>query len=73
MKEKKVLTEDEELKKKENDKMTGTAFLLFFPTLIIAVIGALATKSVWQSAVILALVIYQFLMSKKFIEDFYKR
>ena len=52
-------------------KATNTAFFLMFPCLIIAgVAGLYAPFS--AKVLALALSVYQFLMIKKFIEDYYK-
>ena len=63
---------EETFEERKEQKETSTAFLMMFPALIIAILG-LAYAPVWAALVIIALVIYQFLMLKKFIEDYYKR
>lgn len=61
---------DEETKTSE--KSTNTAFILMFPCLILAGMAALYANSIPASLLAIALGIYQFLMLKKFIEDYYK-
>jgi len=68
-KQKKEKTEEERLLSKE----TSSAFLTMFPTLIIAVLAIATTKIVWIALIIILLVIYQWIMQKKFLEDYYKR
>ena len=53
-------------------KATNTAFILMFPALIIAMIGIIWSP-LYATAIIIALAIYQFLMTTKFIEDYYRR
>lgn len=53
-------------------KATNTAFILMFPALIIAMIGIIWSP-LYATAIIIALAIYEFLMTKKFIEDYYKK
>lgn len=58
--------------KKNDEKQTTTAFILIFPTLILAGIAAFyAPVSMSIIAVILAL--YQFLVQKKFIQEYYQK
>jgi len=58
-----------EMKALEN-KSTSTAFLLMFPALILAGMAALGT-TIFGSLLVVSLAIYQFLMLKKFIIDYY--
>ena len=51
-------------------KATNTAFILMFPALIIAGIAAMYAP-IWGSLIVVLLSFYQFLMLKKFIDDFY--
>ena len=51
-------------------KATNTAFILMFPALILAIIAVYYTPLLLGLLAIL-LVIYQFLMLKKFIEEYY--
>ena len=67
------MKEKEELKKRLMDKETSTAFLTMFPTFIIGVLAIATTKVVWVALIIIALIIYQFLMQKQFIADYYKK
>ena len=53
-------------------KSTNTAFILMFPCLILAGMAAFLSRSIAGSILAVALGIYQFLMLKKFIEDYYK-
>lgn len=68
---KKTMMEDREEYLKEK-RATNTAFILMFPALIIAMIGIIWSP-LYATAIIIALAIYQFLMTKKFIEDYYKK
>ena len=55
----------------DSSRTTNTAFILMFPTLILA--GIAAMNSTLPSGLLaIALAIYQFLMLKKFIEDYYR-
>lgn len=56
---------------REEQKSTNTAFILMFPALILAGI-AIMFAPIYMSIFGLALAIYQFLMLKKFIEDYYR-
>lgn len=51
-------------------KATNTAFILMFPALILAGMAALYAP-VFGSLLAIVLALYQFLMLKKFIEDYY--
>lgn len=53
-------------------KQTNAAFLLIFPTLILAAI-AVFYAPLAISLVTILLAFYQFLMMKKFIEDYYHK
>lgn len=53
-------------------KATNTAFILMFPTLIMAMMGVIWSP-LYGAMITIALAIYQFLMLKKFIEDYYKK
>jgi len=64
--------EIEVLEKDISTKATNTAFILMFPCLILAGMAALYANSIAGSVLAIALGIYQFLMLKKFIEDYYK-
>lgn len=52
-------------------RATSTAFILMFPALILAGMAALFAP-VYGSLLAVVLAIYQFLMLKKFIEDYYR-
>ena len=52
-------------------KATSTAFILMFPALILAGL-AVFYAPLGISLISVCLAIYQFLMIKKFIEDYYK-
>lgn len=62
---------DEE-EKKDKGKSTNTAFILMFPTLILAGMVGIYTDQLGGILLAIALAIYQFLMLKKFIEDYYR-
>jgi hypothetical protein len=64
--------ETELLEKETSTKATNTAFILMFPCLILAGMAALYATSIPGSVLAIALGIYQFLMLKKFIEDYYR-
>jgi len=66
-------TKEEEEKSVLMDRETSTAFLTMFPTLIIGILAIATTKIVWVALIIIALIVYQFLMQKKFIEDYYSK
>lgn len=53
-------------------KTTNTAFILMFPSLLLTVIAVISSVS-YISLLAIGLVIYQFLLLKKFIEDYYKK
>ena len=66
----------DELAKKEEEylvekRATSTAFILMFPAFILAGMAALFAP-VYGSLLAVVLAIYQFLMLKKFIVDYYK-
>lgn len=63
----------EEEEEKETDKTVGTAFFLMFPALLTAGIATLGSTSLPVRGLIIALTFYQFLLLKKFIQDYYKR
>ena len=54
-------------------KATNTAFILMFPALILAGMAGLFAISLWSKLLVIALSVYQFLMLKKFIQDYYKK
>jgi len=56
---------------KDDSKTTKTAFILMFPALIIAAIASMYSPLA-MSVIVVALAVYQFLMLKQFIEDFYR-
>lgn len=64
--------QEEQIDDKKMSKETSTAFLTMFPTLIIGVLAIATTTNVGIALVIVALIIYQFLMQKNFIENYYK-
>ena len=55
---------------KHDGKSTNTAFLLMFPAVILAGIAAFYSPAL-ISFVCIMLALYQFIMLKKFIEDYY--
>jgi hypothetical protein len=52
-------------------KVTNTAFILMFPALILAGIAVFHVPN-WIKLLVLALTVYQFILLKKFIQDYYK-
>lgn len=56
----------------EDRKTTKTAFILMFPALILCSMAAVYAKG-FMSIIAVALALYQFLMLKQFIEDYYKK
>ena len=54
-------------------KSTNTAFILMFPALILAGLAVVSLTNFWLKILACALAVYQFLMLKKFIEDYYKK
>jgi hypothetical protein len=59
-------------KGKKDDKATSTAFILMFPTLLLAGI-AVFHLVIWLKFLTLSLTVYQFILLKKFIQDYYKK
>ena len=57
----------------EEKRATNTAFILMFPALILAGMAGLFAISWYAKLLVLALAIYQFIMVKKFIQDYYKK
>ena len=55
----------------EEKMITSASFVLLFPSLIIAVI-AISYSTTAFSFIVVGLAIYQFLMVKKFLEDYYR-
>jgi len=58
---------------KDDMKATNTAFILMFPALMLAGMAGLFATGVWAKFLVIALALYQFLMLKKFIQDYYKK
>lgn len=56
----------------KDKKATNTAFILMFPALITSII-AVIWAPLYAGVITIALAIYQFLMTKKFIEDYYRK
>jgi hypothetical protein len=69
---KKVEERDEE-KWAEERKATNTAFILMFPALILAGMAGLWAETLCAKFLVISLAFYQFLMLKKFIQDYYKK
>jgi len=65
---KKKATEEETI---VSSKSTNTAFILMFPALILAGMAALYSATILGGLLAVSLAIYQFLMLKKFIENYY--
>ena len=57
----------------EERRATNTAFILMFPALILAGMAGLWAPTIWSKLLVIALAVYQFLMFKKFIQDYYKK
>lgn len=53
-------------------KTTSTAFILMFPALIIAAIATYYAP-LGASFISIAIAVYQFLMLRKFVEDYFKK
>jgi hypothetical protein len=53
-------------------KATNTAFILMFPALLLAGIAVFYAVN-WLKLLVLALTVYQFILLKKFIQDYYKK
>jgi hypothetical protein len=62
----------DEFSKMVSSKSTGTAFILMFPAFILAIIASIYSTG-YMPLIVVALSIYQFLLIKKFIEDYYKK
>jgi len=71
-KEKLDYTEAEEIELKEDRKATNTAFIMLFPALIISAIAVL-NSDMYLGSIAIMLAIYQFVMAKKFIVDYYRK
>ena len=69
----KIPEERDEEKWAEERKATNTAFILMFPALILAGMAGLLAVTIPSKLLVLALAFYQFLMLKKFIQDYYKK
>ena len=66
------MAERKEVKPVSN-KTTNTAFILLFPSLILAGMAVYFATSIISSGFAIALAIYQFIMIKKFIEEYYNK
>ena len=66
------MAERKEVKPGSN-KTTNTAFILLFPSLILAGMAVYFATSIISSGFAIALAIYQFIMIKKFIEEYYNK
>jgi len=65
--------DEETLEEEKQDKRsTKTAFILMFPALILAIIAAYCSKSIAVSLLSVALALYEFIMTKNFIQDYYR-
>jgi len=69
---KKVIDETD-FDEQEEKRATNTAFILMFPALILAGMAALFAVSWYTKLLVVALAAYQFIMVKKFIQDYYKK
>jgi len=68
-----IYDEEDEEEHKIESKATNTAFILMFPALILAGIAGLFAPTFPAKLLVIVLAIYQFLMLKKFIQDYYKK
>jgi hypothetical protein len=60
------------LESPEDKRKTITAFLLFFPSLIVGLMGIIASaQPLWFNFLIVVLEIYQWILVTQFINDFY--
>ncbi len=57
----------------DSTKATSTAFILMFPTVLLTLIAVVSASDLLLSAFAIGLSIYQFLLIKKFIEDYYRK
>ena len=57
----------------EDRKATNAAFILMFPALILSGMAGLWAPTLAAKFLVIALAVYQFLMLKKFIQDYYKK
>lgn len=57
---------------KKKDKETNAAFLLLFPSFILAVF-AVFFAPLGIGIIAIAIAVYQWIMVKKFIQDYYKK
>jgi len=57
----------------EDRKATNAAFILMFPALILSGMAGLWAPTIPSKFLVIALAVYQFLMLKKFIQDYYKK
>ena len=66
-------TEIKERESPDEKKKTLTAFLLMFPSVIIAVVAMIISNApIWANFLIVGLIVYQFVLLQQFIQDFYK-
>ena len=70
---KQIVPERDEEAWAEERKATNTAFILMFPALILAGMAGLWAATLYAKFLVIALAFYQFLMLKKFIQDYYKK
>ena len=54
---------------KKKDRKTSSFFLIALPTLVIAMLND-STVTIWAVKIVLA--IYQFIMLKQFLDDYYE-
>lgn len=70
---KKEQTEEQIEAKLEDRRITNTSFILMFPALLLAGIAGIFVPAITGKLLVIALAVYQFLMLKKFIQDYYKK
>jgi len=70
---KKEQTEEQIEAKLEDRRITNTSFILMFPALLLAGIAGIFIPAISGKLLVIALAVYQFLMLKKFIQDYYKK
>lgn len=69
----KMRSENEKRKSELDRKATKTAFILMFPALILAGIAAYSARSIPVSLLAVVIAIFQFILLKQFIDDYYRK
>ena len=57
----------------EEKKKTTSGFIFMMPAFIAGFIGMIQNKPFWANLVIIALLIYQFILIELLLKDFYKQ